>query len=211
MLAPPMLGSVPNMSGGTMRKPARSLRAVVTIGLIALVVSVIALRAPAANPSDATWKTATLKAAGLSLRYPSTWTRRKIAKKSPELQREVFYAADLNAALADEVKSTISVQVVPTGGFASSLDQFTSDITPALKKMGATAVDASRVRVGGKRSYRADALLPFELPDGSSLSIRVSGLAVPHRGGGIIITVTTSADDAGTQLIDDVLGSVRRI
>ena len=209
------------------------LRVALTVGLIALVVSTFALSATAANPTDTKWKTATIKAAGLSLRYPSTWTRytltkkalaaeqRKGAKMNPQLamtpaeqaqflKRVVFYAADLVAALAGRLESNINVQKIANGRFPSSLDEFTSGITPGLKQEGATVLNTSAVRIGGKQSFRVDFLLPVKAADGSSVVSRIGQLLVPYGRGGDVMTVGTTADDIGAQLINRVLGSVHR-
>ncbi len=223
---------------------ARSgLRVALAVSLIALVVSTCALSATAANPTGTRWKTATVKAADLSLRYPSSWTQypltknalatqqRAIAKKNPHLalsserqarflRATAFWAADLKSAYVGRFLSNISVVKGRSGSFPADLASFTSMITKNYQQaLGATILNTSAVRITGKQrsgeslnSYRVDLLASTTRPDGSSVPARVGQLYIPYKGGGAdIVTVTTTADAPGVQLVDSVLGSARRI
>ncbi|GEM_PF-2565067 len=181
-----------------------------------------------------TLKTTVVKSAGVSFKYPGSWTtlardpkalaaqQRQLAKHNPKialnaaqqaqfLQSAKFRAVDIQEAAAGRFASNVSVQVVDQGGFPTSLDEFTAGARPEYNQEGLSLVGTSSVPVRGATAYRADARATVTVPDGRTLATRVSQLFIPRNAGNVTITVATSDDAAGTQLIDAILGSVRRL
>lgn len=157
--------------------------------------------------------------------------QRDVAKKNPHLalnserqarflRANAFWAADLKSAYAGRFLSNISVVKGRSGTLPADLASFTSMIMKNFQQvLGVTILNTSAVRIKGKQrpgeslnSYRVDLLASATKPDGSPVTGRVGQLYVPYKGGGAdIVTITTTPDDAGVQLINRVLGSVSRI
>jgi hypothetical protein len=194
----------------------------------------VAALAGGATSKTPDFKTVRVQAAGVSLQYPNGWIvfaltkkgiaaqRRQLAERDPRLAEafsaEVqtvlipdtkFEARDLGSAVAAGVSNGVTVQVVQAG-FPSSLTAFTSAREPSVEQQGGTVLNASTGTVGGATSYRLDVSLPVRRPDGTSISTRLGQLLVRRSGGRVVITVATSDNAPGSNLIDHVLESVRR-
>ena len=196
-------------------------------------IAVLAVGASAAATTT-TLSVAVVKPAGVSLKYPSSWTtlardpkalaaqQRRLARRNPKialnaqqqaefLQAAKFRAVDLAAATAGRFASNVTVQVDEQGGFPGSLDEFTNDARAQYEQQGVTIVSLSSVRVGGTTGYRADTRATVTKTDGTMLAARVGQLFTPRNAGSVIITVATADDVTGARLIDAILGSVRRV
>jgi hypothetical protein len=188
--------------------------------------------------------TVKIKAAGISLRCPSTWTvipltkkdlaaqAKVLATKNPELAQLLVAGAQL-ALQSDALKlrvvnlesrlagrladGNVRVYVHTSGGFPSTLDEFKSKMTLSLRVAAATGsgqatiLQASAVNVGGQPGYCVDLRQPQEAHDGTMTTIRTTRMSFARGHGDVSVDVTTTDDDTGAALIDDILGSVQPI
>jgi hypothetical protein len=177
---------------------------------------------------------ATVKAAGLALRYPSGWTvlsytglskaqKKAVAKANPKLSVQAqtdadsanvkntkFYAQDLVAEQAGQYASSLSVEIVGQTDFPSSLSDFKQQIESGYKQIGAKISGVSTRSIGGKTSYEAIIDAHLHMPNGSPIDARLGQLAVPHGDGIAVINVTAPNDATGTALIHAVMESVHK-
>jgi hypothetical protein len=172
-----------------------------------------------------------MRAAGISLRYPSKWTvlpttkkrlggiAKRLAKKNPKLatvlksqsleasaQQLQFQAVDLSDPTS--FSSNLGVRSV-SGSGPSSLDAFTLVMSAQADRIGANLRGTSTTHVKAKRAYRADTAMTVNLPDGTAAPAVESDLFLDRGCAWTVVTVATRDDAAGAQLIDDILGSVR--
>ena len=171
-------------------------------------------------------KTAQLTEAGISLGYPATWIRYRLTKQGLAAQQRQLAKSNPGLALtpseqAQALKAYKFVAIDPdpssasyqsninvltfSGGFPSNLDEFTSVVSAEYQQRGATVSDTSTAAVDGETFYRVD-LRSLVTPRGQA---RISQLAVPHDGGGTLVSVPTEDNPAGASLVDAVLRSVR--
>jgi hypothetical protein len=186
----------------------------------------------APSPTSPTMTAAHVKAAGIMLRYPSSWTalnytglstaqQKAIAKANPKLSVQAqtdaqtqavkitkFYARDLAAEAAGEYASQVGVQVAGETGFPSNLDDFKQTVASGYKQIGGTVASATRRRIGGKTSYEATINFPLRLPNGSTLIAELGQLLLPHGNGVVVITVAAPGDATGTAVVRAILASV---
>jgi len=193
--------------------------------------------ATAAAPDDtASTTTAKVKAAGISLRHPATWTvmprtrkelaaqERRLASSDPELaqfladhaQLEIqpdtvkFRAIDLVGALNTGASAgNVRVYVHAHRGFPSTLDEF--DHYDLLVQFGARIIKKGTLSIGGKTAYRLDVVLtPPKASDGTVIpDLRISLLSFARGDGDARVDVTTPFS-AGPDMAEAILGSVRR-
>jgi len=205
------------------------MRRLLGIALVAAVglVGVPAVAAVAATGSDST-TTAVVKPAGVSLRYPSTWTVAKQTKKSlaaqvkalsktnPALAAQLaqtdlttakFRAVDPGAA-SGEVSGNVRVQLVKSPA-PRNLAAFTREVTQAYEADGDTVLGTHGVTVSGKTAYRVDLTIPIAGTGATPTVVRVGQLAVPRGSTSTVVTVGAPNTDAGAALIDTILNSVR--
>ena len=221
--------------GMTRTKLLMSIVRLVSVAVVALVVLPLLVVAPAAPASAAAapgFRTAKLDDAGIAVEYPDTWTkfgltkkalaaqRKALAKNNPELVKYMdadseqvdsasLYVRDFVAALDGQVSSMLGVNVLPGGGFPPSFGVFRRELSSRYESIGATVVDASERSVGGRPAYRLDVRLPVVDPDGVTVTMQLSQLMFRNAHGVVLVTLGTSPDDAGAQLADQVMGSVR--
>ena len=204
------------------------------IGVVAVGIAFVMSATPATAQTDAgSTKTARVKAAGITFEYPSEWTAYAVTKKDAERQRVLlekqnpklaeafdanafagqskFYASDLGATFRGEPSSNVSVLAFASGGFPSDLGDFEDGMRSEYRDLGATVLGFSETTVGKKKAYRADVTLPIKVPGGETIVARLGQLYAPYRGGGSVTTVTSTQDDRGIAVIDDVLASVRTL
>ncbi len=182
--------------------------------------------------------TAKIKAAGISLRHPETWTvmprtrkelaaqERRLATKDPELAQLLvdhaqlenqldtvkFRSIDLVGALSTGASAgNVRVYVHARGGFPSTLDEFVAGYD-LLVRIGARILKTATLSVGGKTAYRVDVVFTPPRASGGTVlpDLRVSRLSFAQGKGDVRVDVTTRSD-AGPGVADAILGSVRRI
>jgi hypothetical protein len=208
----------------------------VALGALVLVLALGANPAAVATSTAAgSTKTAKVKAVGLSLRYPASWTvvpttrptpqaLRRMRKSNPKLaavfaqdaQDQVskgtkLTAKDLDAQFRGVFADNLQVVAAPHSGFPGSLDEF-QQLADALVQQthGHLLLVGSGHHVGGKTAYDLTLSLTYTLPDGTSVAARTGELYVPQGDGFVLIIVATTDDTAGQAIIDGILGSVRR-
>jgi len=206
---------------------------------VALVV-VVALGVTLAGPGLATaadgYTRAKVKAAGISLEYPSGWTvyalskrdvaaqQKALAKANPELaeafdsaqqasftKNTKFHATDLQSMAERGVGGNLGVTNVGTGVLPSSLDAFTKQITPQFSSVGGTVSGTSMQKVGGAPAYRVDVLLPLTAPDGTALTVHVTELFIQRGIRTSLVTLAIDDDAAGAQTTDRIMDSVKAL
>jgi hypothetical protein len=208
----------------------RRLVGIALVAMVALVATPIGATA-ATSPSPGAMTPTKVKAAGISLKYPSSWllvplTKKALAaqakilsKKNPKLAA-VLAATDVTDVLhfklhaidpATDGGQNVGVQFVEGLGSPSSLSDFSSKIIPRYKAAGATILDTKAVKVSGKTAYRIDLTLPVKSPDGSIDVRHLGQLLVPEGDSWASVNAVASNDDAGIALIDSILTSVRRV
>ena len=191
-----------------------------------------------APDNTASTTTAKVKAAGISLRHPATWTvmprtrkelvaqERRLASSDPELaqlladhaQLEIqpdtvkFRVIDLVGALNTGASAgNVRVYVHAHRGFPSTLDEFV-DHYDLLVQFGARVIKKATLSIGGTTAYRLDVVLtPPRASDGTVIpDLRISLLSFARGDGDARVDVTTPFN-TGPDLADAILGSVRRI
>jgi hypothetical protein len=197
-------------------------------------VAVVLLSAVGAGAADTTSMTSVkIKAAGVSLQYPNTWTvvpltkrgwaalKKAASKGNPKLGAVLgalgnvdvsqfkFYAID--AAGAAGTHSNVNV-VLGGGGQANiTLAELRDQLGQVYKAGGATLVDAKTAKVSGRRAFRTDVSIPFKHPDGTVSYVSEGQLFIAGAASTLVITVTASNDASGSALINAVLASVHHI
>lgn len=207
----------------------------VLIGVFLFATSVLGPASAVATSADGgSTRTARVKAAGVALEYPSTWTvfvltkkavatqRRELVKSNPRLgkayledaQMEAvdntkFSAGDFEAKLAGRPAGAVSV--VLTSGFPATLEEFAGSMRSGFGKLGASVVETSHVRVGGQDGYRMELRWPLTAPDGTAVVLRMGSLVVPRDGNGVLVIVVVPDGAENASIIADTLASVRLI
>jgi hypothetical protein len=206
-----------------------------------LLVSVLAfgataVAAPSANAGSFT--TAKVKAAGVSLQYPSSWTVRpfttkavnalakRLRKKSPKLAQALesseaqqstrgtkFFAIDLDALAAGRPGSDVQVALIANTQPPKNISDVDVGYSAAdFAKIGGMRLGISAVRVENKQAYRIDARVASHLSDGTTRSGLISELLIVVGQSQVVFVNVAAPDDAdGAKLIDGILASVRRI
>jgi hypothetical protein len=191
--------------------------------------------APEATPT----KTARVEAAGISLQYPADWTvmprtkkelaaqKKQLARSNPDFaqllvdraQLEIqpdtvkFRAVDLAGAFNTGTGAgNVRVYVHAQSRFPRSLDEFVAGFKLATDATGGRVVNAEVVAVSGERAYRADIAMPAKTTaDGSTTpAFRVHRLLLARGRGDVRVDVTTADEERSEELVDAILGSVRR-
>ena len=171
-----------------------------------------------------------VKAAGISLRYPSSWLAvadsregaaadaQVLAATDPKLAdiyntaaarvlqdpASALYAADMQGVRLGAFPSAVGVRTIGYGGYPSSLREFKANVVPGVEKTGATVLRTTAVKLAGKTAYRLDATA---LAGGRPARLSQLSLA---RGAVPCPSVSSpQTTTAGQALIDDVLNSVR--
>ena len=196
--------------------------------ILAMVTMVSLVAAPTAVGAVAT-TTAKVKAADISLEYPSSWYTAPVTKKAIAAQTKLLKKTNpkLAAALAESgvdasqfklrainpeaTGETVGVQLIEGQGSPGSLSDYKSAVIPGFEAVGATVLAAKTLKVSGKTAYRIDVTLPITLPDGSKQVTRLGQLVIPEGDDTVSINVAAIDDAAGQELVDDILGSVRRL
>jgi hypothetical protein len=170
----------------------------------------------------------TIPSAGISLGYPAGWTatqytglskaaQKKIKKLNPNLASNIAAAQSLKNAKLYAIDQTqpggfsdnINVLVQSSGGAPSSLDDFRSYVEAQYQALGATLNNASTTKIGNRKSYVANALLPLKVDANTTVNAYITQVLVPNRDGATLMTLTTSDDDAGHAITDQVVASMK--
>ena len=207
--------------------------------VLAALVIVVALgtssAAVATSTSTESTKTATVKAVGLSLRYPAGWTVLPVHRMTPQQLKRLrklnpklaglltqgkqdhvakgtkFFAKDLDAQSRGDHADNVRVLAASQMGYPRSFDaakRFASLVAEQVH--GQVLVVGSGRRVGGETAYDNTISVPFARSDGSYISVRIGQLYVSRGDRFVVVEVVASDTDAGQAVIDSIFGSVRR-
>ena len=170
-----------------------------------------------------------VKSAGVSLRYPSTWTVVPVTKRGvaamlksaskghPKLakllanldvSRFKFFAINLPGAAGAHRNVNVVLDAAVHG---TTLADVRDGFGPLLKADGSTLVDIKKVKVSGKSAFRVDNTFPVKGADGTITDWYQGTLVIPGATSGTEVSVTASDDGPGTALINTMLTSVRHI
>jgi hypothetical protein len=208
-----------------MRRPGG--RRLARIGLVGCVAAAIAIGLAGGALAQTGLKTATVKRPGLTLQYPDTWKNvrlnrkalaaleAKLATTNPGvaldganqaalLQAASFYAGSFDAALAGQPLSFVTVQPKAVSVHPVNVNEFSASTRAAYAPKGWTVLDTTQTTYGGKPAYRVD----FTIPNATGATL-VGQLLVPDGKGADVIVASTTADDAGTALVNQILTSVK--
>jgi hypothetical protein len=198
-------------------------------GVIAFVFAGVVGAVPVAANATVTGstRTAKIKAAGISLQYPSTWTAFATTKRGRTDQEKALMQKDrrlgerfateaaasfgwpnlatfhaANLALSDPVRESVSVIVYKHELFPASLKEF--DASTRKDEPAGTVMSTSAVTVGDQIAYRSE----IESPAQGKNDLRL-GVLLLQRGSDVV-SVTAAADsDSGRSVADHILYSVR--
>ncbi|MCU1459012.1 MAG: hypothetical protein JWL73_3104 [Actinomycetia bacterium] len=208
----------------------RRVRQVAVAVMVAMAATVAAPMASGATTAASTssTKTARIKAAKISVKYPRGWTVapltksgidrivKSLATKNPKLAAVLsntdlsqfkFFAIDPTATT---FASNINVQSVG-GGTLPTLADFTNQVQQAYTSAGGTFVGAKAMKINGKTAYRTDALLPIKAADGTTITAHEGQLFIARGGASAVVTVSSTNDPTGSALIDRIIAGVRLI
>ncbi|MET0627094.1 MAG: hypothetical protein ABW033_01395 [Acidimicrobiia bacterium] len=207
---------------------------------VAVVVVVATFGVTLVDPGLATaaddYTRAKVKAAGISLEYPSGWTvyalsKREVAaqqkaltKANPELadafdaaqqssftKNTKFHATDLDSMAERGVGGNLGVTNAGVGILPPTLDSFTRQISPQFSSVGGTVIGTSTHKVGGRPAYRVDVRLPLTAPDGTNLTIHVTELFVQVGTLTSMVTLAIDDDAEGAETTDRIMDSVKAL
>jgi hypothetical protein len=204
---------------------------------VALSVVALSLHVPAASSADTgSYKTVKITEAGVSFKYPNTWTVvpashrdvmskvKRIKKTDPMRARAlnnaaqvrapgaVFFARDLDTATPRGGPNFVAVVLAKGAGFPSSLVEFQAAADRQSANAGLTVVNTSPATVSGSTAYRLDLEGPVTAADGSVQVVRTALLYVHTPGDSLSIVSVGAVDDAaGVAVIDRVLATVRQL
>jgi hypothetical protein len=200
------------------------------VGIVSVVVMAFVAAAPAvqAASSPTGMRAAKVKAARLSLEYPSSWLVLPVTAKSVAAEKKALEKKNPKiAALLDQVDvtqfkfraidldsgggSNVAVQLVEGQGSPGSLTDFRDAVVPSFQGTGGSVVDTAAVKVSGKRAYRADMTIPVKGPDGATITARTGVVALPEGDNTALVFAAARNDAPGIALINRILASVRRI
>jgi len=167
----------------------------------------------------------TIPSAVISLGYPADWTvgqfaglpkatQKKLAKLNPQLESDMAQASTVvksSKFYAEHpvARSDLMVNVVPNGGFPTTLADFRQGITEQFASQGATVQATSAKKIGGHTAYLVVATMT-ERPDATTTLTELAGqLYVPNGDGATIVTIATTDDADGRSLMDSIIASVR--
>ena len=205
----------------------RGFQRVVVVMAVALVAASAMVTAASAGSTSMT--TANVKSAGISLKFPSTWTVVTLTKKglaaaekaesktNPQVAAELskvdlsqfkFYAIDRVEVAG--VYSNVNVGLAG-GAHGVTLAFFRDQQASQYKAEGSTLVDAKAVKVSGKNAFRSDATVPVTNSDGTITDWSQTQLAIPGATSTTWIEVSSTNDAPGMALIDSVIASVHHI
>ena len=170
-----------------------------------------------------------MKEAGITLDYPSTWTKvtfskelmrksvARMAKKNPNLAKRLDDAAQealLKGAKFEamdlEDESVDNVMVAAVDEDFPSVSEL-AEIRAAFANAGFAVLRASSPHFGRREGYRLDLTRTVNGPDGTQISLRVAELLVPNGDDTTVVAVTTQDDASGEAIIENVMASVRRV
>jgi hypothetical protein len=186
-------------------------------------------RAGAATSSEVA--TLEVRAAGITVDYPRTWTvmprtqselrhqMRQLRTKEPELARLVDENArldlqpstlkarvqDIRGYLAGAGMGNIRVYRHPDHPFAQTLEDYTATFGLMESLSNVTVERATALRVDGERqAYRVDLRLSEQ-----GTELRATWLTLPYRDGDVSVHITISKpDEAREALIDRIVDGV---
>ena len=193
---------------------------------VALVAASAVAAAASPTSTSTSMTTAAVKSAGISLKYPSTWTavkmtkrgiaslRKLVVQKNPKLAAVLsnvdvskfkFYALDV----ADGASTHATVNVLLSGDAQGlSLADFRDQVGQAYKAAGGTALEVKTAKVSGRSAFRTDVDLPFKNADGTTTDESLGQLFIPRAGSSTVVSVSATHDATGEALINTVLASV---
>ena len=219
-----------------MRKRAGSL-----VCLVLVTVAFAGAATAAAAGDTASTGTTEIKAAGISLRYPDTWTvmprtRKEIAAQEKQLASSNPQLAQMlvDHAQLDIQPDTVKLRLVDLVGalntgtsagairvwahtykhFPSTLADFDAEYRRVADLSGGLLriIKTTKLRIEGKSAYRVDQLTtPPKASDGAAIPDLRISRLCFARGTGDVCVDVTTAREAGWALADEILGSVRRI
>ena len=169
--------------------------------------------AAAATSSDSTqMTTARVKAAGISLEYPTSWTAVALTKKGFAAQVKVwsttnpqiatlvakadvsnFKLYSLDVAGVTGMHSNVTVGVAPAVQ-GMTLGAFRNQMSQNLAAAGVTLLDAKVVKVSGKTAFRLDATGPVNTSDGTTIDEYVDAELIPVASSRTSGAATSSQD-----------------
>jgi hypothetical protein len=193
--------------------------------MVLVATSSIATAATSTNSTQMT--TARVKAAGISLEYPTSWTALALTKKGLAAQAEAWlktnpqFAALLATADVSQFKlyaldaapktySNVKVSVAPAAQ-GISLAYLRTRLSQKFAAAGATVLDAKVVKVSGKTAFRLDATVPVITYDGTTTDSYLGEELIPAASSSTWDAVSSSDDETGMTLVNNVLATVRRI
>jgi hypothetical protein len=214
-------------TGMRMRRPG--MRSVARVGLVGCLTAAIGIGlAGGALAQDAGYKTVTVKRPGLTLQIPDTWKTVHLTKKAlaaleakltptnpgaalntqgqAQLLKAVsLYAGSFDAAIAGQPLSFVTVQPKVISVHPVNVNEFSASTRAELAPKGFTVLDTTETTYGGKPAYRVD----YTYPNAAGGVTLIGQLLIPDGKGSDEVVVSTTADDAGTALVNAILGSVK--
>jgi len=202
------------------------MRRVMSIALVGMF-AVVALATPAAATATGStvMSTARVKAAGISVKYPSAWialplTKERfaavmkiIARKNPELAAEVSFMDPSQwkfFAIDPATYSSMQVVFVRGVGGPANLGDVKQAAKQASETAGAKFLDAEAVKVSGKTAFRAHLSHTVKGPDGTPVEVRQGQLYLTH-GDDLTVVAVAMKGDVDPRIIDTILSSVHRV
>lgn len=189
----------------------------------------VATAASASSSTGFAMKPVKVKAAGISLQYPSTWialplTKRRVdavrkflAKKNPKLVAAIseidptqfkFYGTD--TVRVDGGFANVQVSTDHDVGTIGGLSDFRDQVHMVAKAVGATILDTEKVEVSGETAYRVHLQMTIKPPSGLPIVFQEGQLFI-QRGNDVTDVSVTAPLGASLPVIDRILRSVRRI
>ena len=224
------MDTAPSRTRKTNARRTRSA-SVVTLVVACLTFAVASSPAWSQTPTEER-TTARVKAAGISLQYPSHWTllaftpktvlaqRKAIAKQNPKLMEAVdaeaqvqaaknskFAAGDIVAKLEGRIGGGVEVQVVRD--FGTSPELVAASVIREYERAGIEVVGTSDIRIGKVPAIRIDVVMRANGPDGTPYEMRLTQVLAPIAGKSIAITLVAADDAAGEAQNDAIVASVR--
>jgi hypothetical protein len=185
--------------------------------------------ASASSSTGFAMKTVKVKAAGISLQYPSTWialplskkrvdaVKKLLAKRNPKLDAAIseidptlfkFYGTD--TVRVDGGFANVQVVAQHDVGAIGGLSGFKDQARMGAKLLGATILDTEKVEVSNKTAYLAHLEMAIKLPSGAPIVCREGQLFI-QRGNDVTDVSVTAPAGTSVPVIDRILRSVREI
>jgi hypothetical protein len=200
---------------------------------VVLVSALAATSVGATGGAVTSFTTTKIKAAGISVRRPTTWnalelTRGDVRAALAALERDMprvagaisgstaslpgswrFYAVQADQALANKPFGTLSVLVRKSTPLPANVEVFTTAIVnPTFGPVQGTADRVERVTIGGESGLLAEGTAHLQFPNGVAGDMRLGLLYLPHGKDTDIVTVSVVDGPNAQRLLDDIFGAI---